>query len=115
MQLQFERLRSSMRALHACSITVLPLLALAMGTVPDDLASIGPRAAGPAPRSAAGTCASDMDCSLNGICTAGHGCLCDAPWRGRDCGELAFLPVTMPQGYGMTPNHTTWGAKLGPA
>ena len=56
-------------------------------------------------------CASDIDCSLNGKCTAGA-CVCDRPWVGDACGQLAFKPVVMPQGYGMTPNKTTWGGNI---
>ena len=55
------------------------------------------------------SCASDTDCSLNGRCNAGA-CSCDRPWTGKTCGQLAFRPVTMPQGYGMAPNKTTWCA-----
>ena len=38
-------------------------------------------------------CASDLDCSLNGLCDASTGaCACDAAWRGPACQELALLP-----------------------
>jgi hypothetical protein len=59
----------------------------------------------------AGSCVSDLDCSLNGRCTAGA-CACDRPWTGDTCARLAFKPVVMPQGYGMTPNKTTWGGNI---
>merc|ERR1719174_2492712 len=59
----------------------------------------------------AGNCSSDIDCQLNGICTKGA-CSCDRPWTGDHCGLLEFREVTMPQGYGMTPNHTTWGGNI---
>jgi hypothetical protein len=42
-------------------------------------------------------CVSDESCSLNGACTAGT-CVCVAPWRGADCGELDVLPAATPDG-----------------
>ena len=42
------------------------------------------------------TCATDLDCSLNGVCTAVHVnakiCLCDPAWAGSQCGDLSFAP-----------------------
>ena len=35
------------------------------------------------------SCASDFDCSLNGLCVAGA-CACDAPWVGGACETLEF-------------------------
>jgi hypothetical protein len=43
----------------------------------------------PPPPPPPGPCGSDLDCSLNGICTAGK-CACDAPWIGTRCGVLEF-------------------------
>ena len=57
---------------------------------------------------AASVCTSDLDCSLNGLCTAGS-CACDKPWSGPGCEKMNFKPVTFPQGYGMAPNLTSWG------
>eukprot|EP00927_Polykrikos_kofoidii_P038148 TRINITY_DN32432_c0_g1_i1.p1 TRINITY_DN32432_c0_g1~~TRINITY_DN32432_c0_g1_i1.p1 ORF type:complete len:369 (+),score=31.04 TRINITY_DN32432_c0_g1_i1:76-1182(+) len=34
-------------------------------------------------------CTSDLDCSLNGVCSGGA-CSCDAPWKGESCGVLGF-------------------------
>ncbi|CAB9503800.1 expressed unknown protein [Seminavis robusta] len=62
-------------------------------------------------------------CSLNGDLVEvlqpsfvhgveGNHCICDKPWKGVDCGILDVLPVSFPQGYGMLPNKTTWGASL---
>ena len=51
-------------------------------------------------------------CSLNGIPTVDGSCLCDSPWTGLECGQLKLLPVPFPQGYGMQPNLTTWGADM---
>jgi len=60
---------------------------------------------------AAASCTADLHCSLNGVCTGGH-CVCDKPWSGAACETLNFLPVKFPQGYGMTPNVTTWGGGI---
>eukprot|EP00928_Gymnodinium_smaydae_P079749 TRINITY_DN63602_c0_g1_i1.p1 TRINITY_DN63602_c0_g1~~TRINITY_DN63602_c0_g1_i1.p1 ORF type:complete len:399 (-),score=39.33 TRINITY_DN63602_c0_g1_i1:170-1324(-) len=35
------------------------------------------------------TCKSKVDCSLNGVCSAGL-CECDTPWTGSSCGVLAY-------------------------
>jgi hypothetical protein len=64
----------------------------------------------PAP-SPPGTCHTDLDCSLNGVCTD-HKCACDKPWSGEACEFLNFAPVSFPQGYGMTPNTTSWGGNI---
>lgn len=47
-------------------------------------------------------------CSLNGALVGGR-CVCDKPWTGPQCATMMFQPVTFPQGYGMSPNLTTWG------
>eukprot|EP01052_Picozoa_sp_SAG31_P059929 SAG31_NODE_19166_length_610_cov_1.140900_1_plen_112_part_01 len=54
-------------------------------------------------------CTSDLDCSLNGVCTAAGSCACDRPWSGHACEKMNFKPITFPQGYGMAPNLTSWG------
>lgn len=52
-------------------------------------------------------------CSLNGEKDEHGACLCDTPWSGNECEILQVLPVTtFPQGYGMTPNKTTWGGDI---
>lgn len=51
-------------------------------------------------------------CSLNGQEDANGNCVCDKPWTGTECASLDFLPVKFPQGYGVTPNQTTWGADI---
>ena len=41
------------------------------------------------------SCATDLDCNLNGICSPSTGaCACDAAWDGPSCGILALLPST---------------------
>lgn len=57
---------------------------------------------------AGASCVDSLDCSLNGRCLGGE-CRCDKPWAGSDCGTMRFKPVRFPQGYGMTPNITSWG------
>ena len=55
-------------------------------------------------------CTDDVGCSLNGACDTLTGrCGCRAPWTGTECHLLAFKPASFPQGYGMSPNITTWG------
>lgn len=38
---------------------------------------------------AARACATDFDCSLNGVCSGGA-CACDAPWSGAACGTMTY-------------------------
>ena len=70
-------------------------------------------------------CATDLDCSLNGVCVGGAlppgggggggggTCVCDAPWHGPSCGLLRRGRTRVPGGgiYGYAaPNATTsWG------
>jgi hypothetical protein len=56
-------------------------------------------------------CTGDLDCFLNGVCSAGQ-CSCELPWGGAQCNQLITLPVQFPQGYGMTPNVTSWGGNV---
>jgi hypothetical protein len=56
---------------------------------------------------------SNLCCSLNGVYSADSGCTCTAPWSGQNCSTLNFLPAKpFPQGFGTSPNHTTWGGNL---
>ena len=70
-------------------VLVVPVLMLVLARLPCH--------AGGADRLRLKGCASDQDCSLNGVCDTGA-CACDTPWAGRDCGVLTFAPVHMPQG-----------------
>lgn len=45
----------------------------------------------PQPPTAATPCSTDLDCSLNGVCTGGV-CVCDKPWGGTGCGVLQYKP-----------------------
>ena len=54
-------------------------------------------------------CSTDLDCSLNGVCTDQR-CLCDLPWGEEGCGVLLFSPLPRPSSaYGYHPNVTSWG------
>eukprot|EP00929_Paragymnodinium_shiwhaense_P116073 TRINITY_DN8533_c0_g1_i2.p1 TRINITY_DN8533_c0_g1~~TRINITY_DN8533_c0_g1_i2.p1 ORF type:complete len:236 (-),score=2.71 TRINITY_DN8533_c0_g1_i2:316-1023(-) len=57
-------------------------------------------------------CPGDLCCSLNGRLQTDGSCACRKPWRGPRCETLSFLPVSLPEGYGMTPNVTSWGAHV---
>ena len=58
-----------------------------------------------------GSCASELDCQLNGECVDGK-CVCDAAWSGNaNCSTLAFLPAKMANGCGKPGSPTSsWGA-----
>ena len=58
-----------------------------------------------------GSCASELDCQLNGECVSGK-CVCDAAWSGNEnCSTLAFLPAKVENGYGHPGSATSsWGA-----
>lgn len=47
-------------------------------------------------------CATDEDCSLNGICSTSKICVCDSGWFGDDCGRLDLAPATRWTGYNYT-------------
>ena len=57
--------------------------------------SVGPKTPTPPPTPPPPfRCATDDDCSLNGICDASSGaCACDAPWGGAQCERLRFRPA----------------------
>jgi hypothetical protein len=55
-------------------------------------AALAGSAGAPAPApSASSSCAADIDCFLNGACTAGA-CVCDSPWSGPACTTLVEGP-----------------------
>ena len=55
------------------------------------------------------TCASDLDCQLNGACVQGA-CVCDKGWRGTDCGTLHLdTTPTVAYGWTNTSNISAWG------
>ena len=84
-----------------------PRLALALA-----LASCSASAAAPADAA----CATDLDCSLNGVCNASSGaCACDAPWTGAACAQLAFATTTPASGkslYNASDVRNTWNGPI---
>eukprot|EP01048_Picozoa_sp_COSAG05_P008652 COSAG05_NODE_669_length_7998_cov_24.003671_7_plen_244_part_00 len=65
------------------------------------------------------TCKGDLDCSLNGICSASSGsCVCDKPWTGASCGVLGYAKQSPISGRDLFPinrSHNTWnGPIVGP-
>ena len=63
-------------------------------------------------------CETSLDCSLNGVCTAGI-CSCDSPWTGPRCGILRFASPSPAAGRDLWPvndtAHNTWnGPMIGP-
>eukprot|EP01065_Artemidia_motanka_P004619 TRINITY_DN121_c0_g1_i5.p1 TRINITY_DN121_c0_g1~~TRINITY_DN121_c0_g1_i5.p1 ORF type:complete len:406 (+),score=117.13 TRINITY_DN121_c0_g1_i5:59-1276(+) len=62
---------------------------------------------------AAAACSTDLDCSLNGVCTGGK-CECDAAWNGTACEKFAILPREPGHtpAYGYSPNVTSWGGGI---
>ena len=57
-------------------------------------------------------CASDHDCSLNGVCHQ-NTCRCDAGWTGSDCGALDVRAAKRPSGYNITSAGTSsWGSTI---
>ena len=64
----------------------------------------------------AAVCATDLDCSLNGLCVASQ-CVCDAPWSGPACAQLAYAttPALAKNIYRAADAHNTWsGPIVGP-
>lgn len=57
-------------------------------------------------------CASDLDCSLNGLCGEDGLCACDVPWSGETCGLLVMEPAAPGGLYGFDPNVTSWGGNV---
>lgn len=59
-------------------------------------------------------CATDEDCSLNGVCnTAAGTCACDAGWTSPDCGVLDLRPAKRGTGYNRTAEGTSsWGSRI---
>ena len=59
---------------------------------------------------AAASCATDDDCSLNGVCLKGT-CKCDPGWHGNDCGVLAIKATPLGAGF-QHPNTSSWGGSV---
>jgi hypothetical protein len=61
----------------------------------------------------AASCASDFDCSLNGVCSAGV-CTCDTPWVGQACDTMRYA-VTPASGKNLwtgDSNFNTWNGPI---
>ena len=62
--------------------------------------------------SSASICSDDLDCSLNGLCSAGH-CRCAVPWMGTSCALLNRTEAPNRGIFGFSPNITsTWGGNV---
>lgn len=62
---------------------------------------------------AGATCTSDLQCSLNGVCTNGE-CICDRPWTGSSCGILAYAttPATGKSLFPYPEKGNTWNGAI---
>jgi len=72
-----------------------------------------PATCAPATSTPNGGCSSGMECSLNGVCTAGA-CVCDRPWQGDTCAKLAFktTPASGKSLYDITDARNTWNGPI---
>ena len=66
---------------------------------------------------AAATCETDADCSMNGVCDIAAGsCACIAPWTGTHCQKLLRSPASKGAGYRSpypVDGHTSsWGGSV---
>ena len=57
-------------------------------------------------------CSTDLNCSLNGVCT-GAVCVCDRPWTGASCGVLAY-DVTPASAKSIHPKNASFHSWGGP-
>ena len=83
--------------------------------IPRSLALLRAAAALLALAATARACGSDLDCSLNGVCSAAAGaCVCDAPWSGPSCATLAFAvtPASAKNIYPTSDPHNTWSGPI---
>jgi hypothetical protein len=109
-----------MRRAAAVQPALEALLGLAVALLGLTVAAAAAGAGSPSPRNAGSACAAgcphdpagcpgDLCCSLNGeLLPTGH-CKCDAPWHGPRCELLGFKPATVPEGYGLQPQVSSWG------
>eukprot|EP00729_Bicosta_minor_P028920 gene28920-28490_t len=91
---------------------MLPTMAalLPMAAVFNAIAA--PSASAAAPISSS-SCKSNLDCSLNGVCTA-SACKCDAPWTGPACGVLGYktTPASGKSLYPESDPHNSWNGAI---
>ena len=60
-------------------------------------------------------CASEFDCSYNGVCASSGECVCDRGWKGQYCEELKLKPARNGSGLDLLhgPKKTsTWGGSV---
>lgn len=67
----------------------------------------GPQPPGPPPPHGGGECASEWDCSLGGVCSAGK-CICDPQYTGSHCSVLQLRRAKLNNGMQVNGTHT-WG------
>eukprot|EP00037_Helgoeca_nana_P002527 m.34416 g.34416 ORF g.34416 m.34416 type:complete len:358 (+) comp12652_c0_seq1:44-1117(+) len=65
------------------------------------------------PSVASASCASDLDCSLNGVCSSGA-CVCDKPWQGTTCTTLGYktTPASAKSLYNISDPRNTWNGPI---
>ena len=59
-------------------------------------------------------CKTDLDCSMNGVCSDVGVCECDAPWKGSVCGVLGYK-ITPASGRSLYPEsdpRNTWNGAI---
>jgi hypothetical protein len=56
----------------------------------------------------AAACVSNLDCSLNGVCTSGA-CVCDPGWAGASCGNLSLTSTSPSLGHAWGSGSSSWG------
>ena len=59
-------------------------------------------------------CTSDLNCSLNGLCNLQQVCMCDSPWTGAACTQLAFniTPASAKNLYKSSDRRNTWNGPI---
>ena len=57
---------------------------------------------------AAAACVSNLDCSLNGVCSSGA-CVCDPGWSGASCGNLSLSSTSASLGHPWGSGTSSWG------
>ena len=61
----------------------------------------------------ASPCATDLDCSLNGLCQSKQ-CVCDKPWGGPACGVLQYkvTPAVAKSLFPVNDTRNTWNGPI---
>ena len=121
-QTQLQRIMMSTRPALArqfmAVFSVLLAIALACSTAAQAYSVVdraSAEAAETATAAAAFSCTSDLNCSLNGVCTPQGTCECVRPWRGTQCETLGFAAQTPSTGaslYPLSDPHNTWNGPI---